>query len=96
MLFIAGLAVMFTNNYVELKLDVIKIFQVYMVAVFIVLVGLLLLLGRWWECVAEDGNVKGLEEFGDIAHKHDANKVKKEVKDEVKEAKSKTHTSSQV
>lgn len=86
MLFVAGIVVMLADNLVELKVDVIKIFQTFMVAIFIMLVGLLLLLGKWWECVSQNGPIKGLEDYEGIAHKREAREVKKELQDEVKKA----------
>ena len=54
----AGLTVMLTREAVLLQLDIIQVFQVYMVAVFVFLIGLLLLAGRWWESVGESGKGK--------------------------------------
>lgn len=55
----AGLTVLFTREAVLLQLDVIQVFQVFMVAIFIMLIGLLLLIGNWWEMVGEPGKGKG-------------------------------------
>ena len=53
-----GLTVLFTREAVLLHLDVIQVFQVFMVAMFILLIGLLLLIGKWWEKVGESGKGK--------------------------------------
>ncbi len=63
-----GLTVMLTREAVLLQLDVIQIFQVYMVAAFVFLIGLLLLAGKWWESVGESGKgkSKGKAKAGEI------------------------------
>ncbi len=54
----AGITVMFTQEAVLLRLDVIQVFQVFMISVFVFLIGLLLLVGKWWESVGESGRGK--------------------------------------
>lgn len=83
----AGLTVLFTREAVLLQLDVIQVFQVFMVAIFIMLIGLLLLIGNWWEMVGEPGKGKGrkpnrveLEQFSGIrAKKKDVKTTKHEL-----------------
>lgn len=79
LLFIGGVAVMLTEEAVLLRLDVIKIFQFYMVAMFVVLVGLLLVISKWWERVP--GTKNGLVSPGFIAHK----KEEKDVEEQIRE-----------
>ena len=74
----AFLTIIFTNNFIVLKLNVIQIVQLLMVAVFVILVGVLLYLGKWWECVAEDGKNKALEAEG--APKQTKAEAKEELK----------------
>lgn len=78
-LFIGGVAVMLTEEAVLLRLDVIKIFQFYMVAIFVFLVGLLMLISKWWEKVP--GTKSGLVSPGLIPHKSEFKKAEANVRE---------------
>ncbi len=45
----AGMAMMFTQEALWLLSGIVQVFQLFMVAIIVFLIGLLLLVGKWWE-----------------------------------------------
>ena len=85
----AGLAIMLTEEAVILRIDIIQTIQVYFVAIFIFLIGLLLLLGKWWQRLSEPGKGKSgrvaLEYFGEHSSKKEVKRFGHMIQDNEKE-----------
>lgn len=80
---IVAIIITFNGGALQLQLDVIQVFQIYMVAGHIMLTGLLLLISKWWEKV---GNSKSLALIspGFLSGKKDFNDVEKKLNDDPK------------
>ncbi|XP_019853839.1 PREDICTED: uncharacterized protein LOC100632627 [Amphimedon queenslandica] len=79
LLFVGGILIVSTDEAVLLRIDIIKIFQFFMVALFVFLIGLLLVTGKWWERVP--GTKNGLVSPGNIPEKRTFKDVENEVRD---------------
>lgn len=79
LLFVGGILIVSTDEAVLLRIDIIKIFQFFMVALFVLLIGLLLVTGKWWERVP--GTKGGLVSPGNIPEKSTYKDVEKEIHD---------------
>ena len=80
-----GLTVMFTEAAAIVRLDVIQIFQFFMVAIFIFLIGILLLFSKWWEYLpppSKEPPPGGLVKVGIRGNKEAENKVKAELREQ--------------
>lgn len=66
-IFIAGIVIFSTQEAILLRINIIKIFQFFMVALFVILIGLLLLVSKWWEHVP--GTKNGLVSPGILPEK---------------------------
>ena len=80
-----GLTVMFTEAAAIVRLDIIQIFQFYMVAFFIFLIGLLLLISKLWEHLpppSKETPPDALVSVGISGNKEAENKVKAELREQ--------------
>ena len=83
LLLVGGLTVMLTEAAAIVRLNVIQIFQFYMVAIFIFLIGILLLISKWWEHVpppSKEPPPDALVAVGISGNKGAENKVKEELR----------------
>ena len=80
-----GLTVMLTEASAIVRLDIILIFQFYMVAIFIFLIGILLLISKWWEHLpppSKEPPPDALVSVGISGDKEAENKVKEELREQ--------------